>query len=88
MSFYPHEHIPQHDCHVDLARCIAPVPDGLNLDFIRASSYHGTSTSSSGEVDVVATQKIPIKGRNVLLVRVRAQNTTGPQCVAQKNPGH
>lgn len=53
----------------DLARSVFPVPEGLNIDFIRASSYHGTSTLSSGDVQVVATQKIPVKGRHVLLVR-------------------
>ena len=53
----------------DLARSITPVPDGLHLDFIRASSYHGTSTSTSGVVEVSGTQKIPVKGRHVLLVR-------------------
>jgi hypothetical protein len=49
---------------------MTPVPDGLNLDFIRASSYHGTSTSTSGQikVEVVATQKIAVEGRHVLLV--------------------
>jgi len=52
----------------DLARSMTPVPDGLHLDFIRASSYHGTSTSTSWLVQVVATQKIPVKDRHILLV--------------------
>merc|ERR1712130_903339 len=52
----------------DLARAITPVPEGLHLDFVRASSYHGTSTSTSGNVEIAATQKIPVKGRHVLLV--------------------
>lgn len=34
----------------DLLRCIAPVPLGLQYDFLRASSYAGASTTSSDTV--------------------------------------
>lgn len=52
----------------DLSRSIHPLPEGLNVDFIRASSYHGTSTSTSGSVEVSSLQKLDILGRHVLLV--------------------
>jgi hypoxanthine phosphoribosyltransferase len=35
----------------DLTRSIQPIPDGLQVDFIRASSY-GSGTTSSGAVQV------------------------------------
>lgn len=61
--------------NADLARSITPVPEGLHLDFIRASSYHGTSTSSSGEVVVATSNKIPVKARHVLLVNFKAYSS-------------
>ncbi|KAK9829349.1 hypothetical protein WJX72_005309 [[Myrmecia] bisecta] len=52
----------------DLARCIDPVPDGLAVDFLRASSYGGTATVTSGEVKLGMQLKTPLNGRHVLLV--------------------
>lgn len=52
----------------DLVRDIYPVPDGMQLDFLRASSY-GSGTASSGKVaisDVGGSQGVA--GRHVLLV--------------------
>jgi hypoxanthine-guanine phosphoribosyltransferase len=40
----------------DLVRHISPVPPGLQIDFIRASSY-GARTSSSGSVTVTQVQR-------------------------------
>ena len=49
----------------DLLRQIKGV--NVQLDFIRISSY-GTSTESSGEVQVVMDMNIDVKGRHVLVV--------------------
>ena len=73
-----HVQCTQHLSNADLARSITPVPEGLHLDFIRASSYHGTSTSSSGQVIVAASNKIPVKARHVLLVGLHAGTITTP----------
>ena len=51
----------------DLVRQVSPAPDGLNIDFIRASSY-GSSMDSSGNVDICNHFKISVKNRNVILV--------------------
>jgi hypoxanthine phosphoribosyltransferase len=55
----------------DLLRCMTPTPKGLQIEFIRASSYHGTSTVSSGEVTLSSStvQEKDIAGRHVLVVR-------------------
>jgi len=56
----------------DLVRCLLPVPDGLRLEFIRAKSYHGQNTETSGTVDVCMStmDEADVRGRHVLLVRV------------------
>jgi len=53
----------------DLIRAIEPVPDGLELDFLRATSY-GSGTSSSGAVTLSMSSLADedIKGRHLLLV--------------------
>ena len=53
----------------DLIRAIDPVPEGLGLGFIRASSY-GAGTSSSGTVvlGISTLSDVDIKGRHLLLV--------------------
>lgn len=52
----------------DLVRAIEPVPAGLSLEFIRASSY-GAGTVSSGKVALGGTlAAADIAGRHVLLV--------------------
>jgi len=55
----------------DLVRCLLPVPDGLRLEFIRAKSYHGRDTETSGTVDVCMStmEDEDVRGRHVLLVR-------------------
>lgn len=50
----------------DLIRAIHPVPEGLEVEFVAASSY-GAGTETSGQVSVdFKTEKV--KGRHVLLV--------------------
>ena len=52
----------------DLVRAIEPVPEGLQLEFLRASSY-GNSTVSAGKVDLRSTAAFEnVVGRHVLLV--------------------
>ena len=53
----------------DLVRAIHPVPDGLEMGFVRASSY-GTGTKTSGNVVLgISTLKDEdIRGRHILLV--------------------
>ena len=53
--------------HPDLVRCIEPVPEDLDMDFLRISSYVGTQ--SSGNSTMAMQSQLPIKGRHVLLVR-------------------
>jgi hypothetical protein len=55
----------------DLVRCLLPVPDGLRLEFVRAKSYHGQDTETSGTVDVrmSTVEEEDVRGRHVLLVR-------------------
>ncbi|KAI3426264.1 hypothetical protein D9Q98_008639 [Chlorella vulgaris] len=51
----------------DLVRAMEPPPPGLELEFVRASSY-GAATVSSGKVDLRMVGPTAIKGRHVLLV--------------------
>jgi hypoxanthine phosphoribosyltransferase len=53
----------------DLLRAIDPVPDGLEMGFVRASSY-GAGTKSSGKVvlGISTIKDEDILGRHVLLV--------------------
>ncbi|PRW44935.1 hypoxanthine phosphoribosyltransferase [Chlorella sorokiniana] len=53
----------------DLVRAIEPLPSGLELDFVKASSY-GSSTTSSGDValSLDMTGTADVAGRHVLLV--------------------
>lgn len=52
----------------DLCRAMAPLPDGLELDFLRASSYVGASTTSEEAVSLGLVSRIPVAGRHVLVV--------------------
>lgn len=52
----------------DLVRAMDPPPPGLQLDFVRASSY-GAATESSGDVALQAELGADPAGRHVLLVR-------------------
>ena len=53
----------------DLVRAIDPVPEGLQMEFVRASSY-GAGTVSSGKVALDASMAgTDLRGRHVLLVR-------------------
>ena len=53
----------------DLARCIQPVPQGLAVDFFRASSY-GAGTQSDGRVLVnLDCMRTDVAGRHVIVVR-------------------
>ena len=51
----------------DLLRSMAPLPDDLELSFVRASSY-GAGTSSTGKVKLPYDDAKP-NGRHVILVR-------------------
>jgi hypoxanthine phosphoribosyltransferase len=53
----------------DLVRAMTPPPPGLQLEFVRASSY-GSGTVSSGKVtlDAAVSGVVDVKGRHVLLV--------------------
>ncbi|KAK9842539.1 hypothetical protein WJX81_005065 [Elliptochloris bilobata] len=50
----------------DLARSLEPVPEGLEVDFVRASSYRGTE--SSGSVALHLPDSLSVAARHVLLV--------------------
>ncbi|CAL5221099.1 g3231 [Coccomyxa viridis] len=52
----------------DLVRAVQPVPEGLNMDFLRASSYTGAATTGQDAVEMGLVSKIPIHGRHILLV--------------------
>lgn len=52
----------------DLVRAIHPVPDGMQLDFVRASSYVGASTSGEDAVSMGLVAKIPAAGRHIIVV--------------------
>lgn len=51
----------------DLCRSMTPLPEGLQIDFPRASSY-GQSAVSSGQVELQFNLLIPIKDRHVILI--------------------
>jgi hypothetical protein len=52
----------------DLVRAIQPMPKGLNMDFLRASSYTGAATTGQDAVVMGLVSKIPIEGSHILLV--------------------
>ena len=52
----------------DLVRAIDPLPDGTQMDFLRASSYIGVSTTGEEAVSLGLVSKIPISGRHILLI--------------------
>lgn len=57
----------------DLVRAMEPTPQGLQLEFVRASSY-GSGTVSSGKVALSGTlAAADVEGRHVLLVRATAR---------------
>lgn len=51
----------------DLVRAMAPCPVGTELEFVRASSYHG-GTESSGEVKLTVSSSLSLRGRTVVVV--------------------
>eukprot|EP00887_Chlorella_sp_A99_P007546 scaffold28.g7546.t1 len=58
----------------DLVRAMQPLPDGMHLEFLRASSYGLGATERRGSVTVCATAPtkasgLAVAGRHVLLVR-------------------
>jgi hypoxanthine phosphoribosyltransferase len=61
---------------------MSPVPKGLELQFVRASSY-GSGTESSGEVKFVTTVKPElVEGRHVIVVCMHkcfAKHQLGPK---------
>jgi hypoxanthine-guanine phosphoribosyltransferase len=63
----------------DVVRCIDPCPEGLQVDFIRASSY-GSDTVSSGVVQVQARSTAPLNRMNTVeSVRVSSSSSV-PFC--------
>lgn len=50
----------------DLVRSIHPVPDNLEMDFLRISSYVGTQSSGNGTMSMQS--RLSVKGRHVLVV--------------------
>lgn len=61
----------------DLVRAMEPPPPGLQLDFVRASSY-GAATESSGQVRLsVEMGGSDVRGRHVLLVSAGSQGRGG-----------
>ena len=53
--------------HSDLVRNMIPAPRGIQVDFLRASSY-GSATESCGEVTLHDTESVKVAGRHVILV--------------------
>jgi hypoxanthine phosphoribosyltransferase len=45
-----------------------PMPEGLQLDFLRASSYVGASTKGEEAVTMGLVSKIPVQNRHIILV--------------------
>ena len=54
--------------HTDLTRAMQPAPVGIEVDYIRASSYHGAATTTSGDVQLTTAGAADVKGRTVILV--------------------
>ena len=50
----------------DLVRSIHPVPDNLEMDFLRISSYVGTQSSGNGTMSMQS--RLSVQGRHVLVV--------------------
>lgn len=68
----------------DLVRAMHPVPPGLQVDFLRASSY-GSGTTSSGKVALGMTTAADVAGRHVLLVGAA---TLTPNPIRSNNRRH
>ena len=49
-------------------RSIEPLPAGLTMDFLRASSYTGSTTTGQDAVSLGMVSKTSVQGRHVLLV--------------------
>ena len=52
----------------DLVRSIEPLPVGLTMDFLRASSYTGMTTTGQDAVSLGMVSKTSVQGRHILLV--------------------
>lgn len=52
----------------DLVRSIEPLPTGLTMDFLRASSYTGSTTTGQDAVSLGMVSKTSVRGRHILLV--------------------
>ena len=52
----------------DLVRSIDPLPAGLTMDFLRASSYTGSATTGQDAVSLEMTSKTSVQSRHILLV--------------------
>lgn len=52
----------------DLVRSIDPLPAGLTMDFLRASSYTGSTTTGQDAVSLEMASKTSVQGRHILLV--------------------
>ena len=63
----------------DLARAMTPLPPGLSVDFITASSY-GAGATVSGEVKLQMGAKISLAGRHVLVVPALGASACTDQC--------
>jgi hypothetical protein len=55
----------------DLVRAIHPVPDGLEMGFVRASSYgHGTKSTGTVVLGISTLKEEDVKDRHLLLVSI------------------
>ena len=57
----------------DLVRSIHPLPDNLEMGFLRISSYVGTQSSGNGTMSVQS--RLPVKGRHVIVVSTLIADT-------------
>jgi len=66
----------------DLVRCMYPLPETLQIEYIRASSY-GDGTETSGEVNISMSTltEDAIQGRHLLLVRLDIFLLMATQCL-------